>query len=378
MLSLKQIQQAPSRDKPYKLFDGQGLYVLVNPNGSKLWRIKYRLEGKEQIKSLGAFPEMSAKQAREQLFILKNALNSGSLVKKVKKNVVFTFSDLGKQWLDSRKWAQSTLKNRTALCEKVIYPALGHHTSVNTALVLQLVKQVEKQSGPHAAILVQQTCSAIFRYGLQTLQWPDDPAAALRGLVVTPKTLHKRALDGKALQKLIPQLEQYGGMVGLGLQLLLHTFVRPSELRLAKWSEIQGNEWHLPSERMKNRQAHWVPLSSQAMALLDQLRWYAKDETGYCFPSQQHAGALSVNVFNRALKALGYADFSAHGFRATASTWLNGQGYAADWIERQLAHTPRNRVRASYNHAAYWAERKQMMEDWSQYLANLTHTPNIV
>jgi len=245
--------------------------------------------------------------------------------------------------------------------------------SITAAHLLEIIRRVEKRGSETVAILLRQWCSTIFRYAVATLRAETDPAAALKGAIHRPKVKHSQPLAHRDIPEFMKALSSYGGYrtTAIAVHLLLLTFVRTVELRAAEWDEfdLDAAQWRIPANRMKMREQHIVPLSTQAVELLRELQKLTGGQT-WLFPNYRRPKTcMPTTTVNRALDRMGYGGrFSAHGFRATASTMLNEMSYRPDVIERQLAHKPRDQVRASYNQAEYLAERKEMMQTWANTL----------
>ena len=248
--------------------------------------------------------------------------------------------------------------------------------SITAAHLLEIIKRVEKRGAETVAILIRQWASAIFCYAVSTLRADADPAAALKGAIHKPKVKHSKPLSKKDIPEFMKSLESDGGYrtTVIAMRVLLLTFVRTVELRAAEWSEfdLDGNEWRIPAERMKMGKLHIVPLSVQVIELLCELHALTGEQK-FLFPNYRSPKiCMTATTLNRSLNRMGYGGkFSAHGFRATASTILNEIGYRSDVIERQLAHAEPNKVRASYNQAEYLPERKTMMQDWANLIDEL-------
>ncbi|WP_460824375.1 tyrosine-type recombinase/integrase [Lysobacter olei] len=379
------IRSARPKPKPYKLADGNGLFLMVSPTGAKLWRYRYRIGGSENLFAIGAYPEVSLQLAREQREAARRLVKEGIHPAKHRKaarlvsaaEAANTFEAVAKEWIAQNRthWSAYYCRQVETVLTNDVFPQVGGlpMRSVTAAHLLAILKAIEAREAPSIALLARQWVSAIFRYAVATLRADVDPAAALRGAVRKPKTRHKRPLSRNELALFVERVNatESGTLVRTALQLLLLTFVRPGELRSARWSEfdLDSAEWRIPAERMKMREAHTVPLSWQSVKLLQDLRPFSGCRA-QLFPNLRDPQRdMSPTTLNRALERMGYkGDFSAHGFRATASTILNELGYRPDVIERQLAHRERNRVRASYNQASYMPERKKMMQDWADYL----------
>lgn len=388
------IRNAKPREKAYKLTDGGSLFLLVTPAGSKLWRYRYRLGGSENLFAIGDYPALGLLQAREARDAARRLVKEGihpSQHRKATRLVAATeaantFETVAREWIEQNRshWSAYYARQVETVLTGDVFPQIGGLPlrAVTSAQILGILREVEKRGAPSIALLVRQWVSAVFRYGVATLRADLDPASALRGAVRKPKTQHKRPLSRKELGVFLAKLEdsQSGLQVSTALRLLLLTFVRPGELRGARWSEfdLEAAEWRIPAQRMKMREPHVVPLSKQAVQLLRKLKAEALSRP-QLFPNMRDPKRdMSPTTLNRALERMGYTGhFSAHGFRATASTLLNEMGYRPDVIERQLAHRERNRVRASYNQASYMAERKKMMQDWSNFLDALKKGDNV-
>lgn len=388
-LTDSQVRGAKPAAKLFKLFDGGGLFLLVKPNGAKLWRYKYRLGKTENLFAVGQYPETGIQKARELHADARKLVEQGihpAVQKRANRLVASTaaantFEAVAQEWIDESKvhWTPYYQSQVETILGSYVFPQIGGLPvrSVTAAQLLAIVKKVAKKGdsgrpAPTVAILIRQWCSGIFRYAVATLRADSDPAGALKGAIRRPPVKHKTALSKESIRTLQQRIEGGGSTreVKIALRLLLLTFVRPGELRNALWSEFDLDvaQWRIPAERMKMRREHVVPLSSQAVELLRELRMNARHQQ--LFPNERDSKRnMSITTMNRSLERLGYAGvFSAHGFRATASTLLNEMGYRPDVIERQLAHQERNSVRRSYNHAIYLAERKAMMQDWADLL----------
>lgn len=381
------IRKAKGHTKPRKLFDGGGLYLLVNPNGAKYWRLKYRHANREKVMALGVYPHVSLKQARESRDVAKRILKQGQdpvTMRKLERraleaNAANTFERIARQWIENQRnqWTPDHADRVECSLEKEIFPELGSRPirDITAPELLMALRKVEKRGALETAQRVLQRCGAVFRYGISVGACDVNPAADLRGAIKAPKKrVSRNAVSAGELPEFLRKLDAYDKLrpeTRLALRLLILTFVRPGELRGAQWSEfdLDKAEWRIPAERMKMREPHIVPLSRQALAVLKEL----EPLTGHkrcLFPNQSDpTKPMSENTLLYAMYRLGYhSRATAHGFRATASTILNEQGWKPDVIERQLAHAERNKVRAAYNRAQYLAERRKMMQTWADYL----------
>jgi integrase len=289
-----------------------------------------------------------------------------------------TFEAVAREWMEKKneRWTPYYSGQVERCLAADVFPAVGRLPirSVTAAHLLDIVLRVEARGAETVALLVRQWCSAVFRYAVATLRAENDPAAALKGAIHTPKTKHHRPLARDEIAEFVCALDAYGGYrtTVIALRLMLLTFVRTKELREAQWPEfhLELGEWRIPAGRMKMREAHIVPLSKQVLVLLTELKTYTGSRD-LLFPNYRDPRTcMTPTTLNRALERMGFngkdsIGFSAHGFRATASTILNEMGFRPEVIERQLAHKERNKVRASYNRAEYLQERRAMMQQWA-------------
>ncbi|MFP9228091.1 tyrosine-type recombinase/integrase [Pectobacterium cacticida] len=386
------IRSTKPTNKPIKLADGGGLYLEVRPSGSKLWRYRYRIAGKENVFALGEYPTLSLAEARAEhdkaRALVKQAIHPAhqrQLERMASHSAnANTFEAVAREWIDKKSsdWTPYYLRQVERFFAADVLPAIGKLPikSVKAAHLLEIIKRIEGRGAETVALLVRQWSSAIFRYAVATLRADSDPAAALKGAVRRPKVEHHKPLSRTEIADFMQALNRYGGYrtTVIALELMLLTFVRTVELRKAEWREfdLDGAEWRIPAGRMKMREEHIVPLSTQAIVLLRELQTYTGGR-GWLFPNYRNPqDCMTATTLNRALERMGFngkdgIGFSAHGFRATASTILNEMGYRPDVIERQLAHTERNKVRASYNRAEYLDERRKMMQMWADFVGNL-------
>ncbi len=382
------IRNAKPRQKPYKLSDGGGLFLLVQPSGGKWWRYKYRYLGKEKLLALGAYPDVSLSEARKRHLRARTTLaegqDPGEAKKEAKRLVVLksenTFEAIAREFIDSRKhkWVTSYTVAMLARLERHVFPKLGNRpiSEITAQEFLSVVRVVEKSGALDMAMRLGQAAGQIFRYAVATGRADRNPIVDLRGALKPPVRKHMAYLKEHDLPEFLAKLDAYDGsfQTKLALKFLLLTFVRTTELRGAEWKEIDFDkaEWRIPPERMKMRDTHIVPLSKQAAAVLKELQPLT-GQSAFVFPNQHKTfGCMSENTMLYGLYRMGYhSKATGHGFRATASTILNENGFPPSVIERQLAHAERNEVRAAYNHAEYLPERRKMMQWWADYLAKI-------
>jgi integrase len=397
MLTATAVQKAKPGPRPRKLADSKGLYLLVHPNGSKYWRLKYRFAGKEKVLALGVFPDVSladAREARDEARKLRAKGADPGALKRLQRQAVAmaaenTFEAIAREWFEKylHRWTNGHSNTIIRRLERDVFPWMGARpiADVSARELLAVLRRVESRGVLESAHRVHQICGQVFRYAVATGRAERDPSGDLRGALPPANPKHHPALtDTAAIADLLRVIESYNGAfpTKCALRLAPLLFVRPGELRHAEWAEIDldAAEWRIPAEKMKLRRLHIVPLPRQAVAILRELA----PLTGhgrYVFPGVRSAKRpMSSNTVNAALRRLGYdkETMTGHGFRAMASTILNEQGWNRDVIERQLAHAERSKVRAAYNHAEYLGERRQMMQAWADYLDGLAAGANVV
>ncbi|MFC1665529.1 tyrosine-type recombinase/integrase [Pseudomonadota bacterium] len=384
------IRNAKPREKQHKLYDAQGLYLLITPNGGKWWRHKYRVAGKEKLLSLGTYPEVSLKLAREKRDehrrLLANKEDPGEH-RKIRKREDLALSNnsfevIAREWHTkmSRKWSDGHAGDVLRRLDKDLFPWLGNEPLQKIAApdLLETLRRIEKRGAIETAHRTLQYCGQIFLYAIATGRGERNPAADLKGaLPPVKKTRMASILEPKRIGELLNAIDGYSGefVTRCALQLAPLLFVRPGELRKAEWREfdLDQAEWRIPPQKMKARRPHTVPLSRQAVAILNELQPLT-GKCKYVFPGiRTKSRPMSENTVNAALRRMDFAkeEMTGHGFRSIASTLLNEQGWSSDAIERQLAHVESNEVRAAYNHAQHLPERREMMQAWSNYLMNL-------
>ena len=372
--------------------DGGGLFLYITPEGKKSWRLGYRFMGKQKLLVIGPYPSIGLKEARERREEAKKLLLENidpSTAKQEAKRIAAnaannSFQVIALEWLEkySINWTSAYKKHILRRMEKYVFPSLGKRPikSITAPELLESLRRAEDRGAGFMAHQALNECGRIFRYAIATGRAERDIAADLRG-ALTPRTYkHFSAItEPRAIGKLLHALSEYKGTFTLrcALRLSPFVFVRPNELALAEWKEIdfEKNEWRIPGERMKMRQMHIIPLARQAVEILRELHQLS-GQGRYVFPARGNTEKdTPMNRISlvRALRKAGYSkeEMTQHGFRAMASTMLNELGYNRDWIERQLAHGERNSVRAAYNYAEYLPQRRRMMDEWANYLDTL-------
>jgi integrase len=390
-LSDAAVRNAKAKARAYKMSDGDGLFLLITPAGGKYWRMKYFFGAKEKLLALGVYPDVSLMEARERRTQARKALAAGKDPGEVKKEAkrltiqkqLNTFEAVAREWHQNRldKWTPQHARKIVKRLETHVFNRIGPRpiAEITPSELLAVMRKIEEHGNEIAHRLLQ-ICGQVFLYALLTERALTNPAASLRGALKPVVKNNHAFIKPDELPEYVRNLESYDGAMQtqLALKFLLLTFVRTGELRGAEWKEISfaKAEWRIPAERMKMREVHIVPLSTQALEILRKMQPLT-GELRYVFPNQHKpSGQMSENTMLYALYRMGYhSRATGHGFRSTASTVLNEHGFPPDVIERQLAHGERDKVRAAYNHAQYLPERRKMMQWWADYLDKLAATP---
>ncbi len=395
MLTDQKVKALKPKEKQYKVSDEKGLYLLVKPNAGKYWRLKYRFAGKEKNLAIGVYPDVSLKQARLERDEAKKLIQANidpvqdKQEQKLKRLELSnnSYEVVAREWIEKKRTQWSKVHSDKVLrsFEQDIFPPLGRKpiNEITPPILLLALRKIESRGALEVAQRALQRCGAVFAYGISTGICERNPANDLKGALTTPKKENYKALNRKELPVFLSDLEKYDGeiTVKLGLQLMVHTFVRTKELIGAVWSEfdLDAKQWVIPADRMKMKAEHIVPLSKQAIEILELLKQlngrYEFVLAGINNPKK----TISNNTLLYAVYRMGYHNrTTVHGFRATASTILNEMGYNHDAIERQLAHAESNKVRAAYNRAEYLPERTIIMQDWSNLIESMTNGNNVV
>jgi integrase len=385
------VKQAKPKDRQYKMFDARGLFLLVHKNGGKYWRYKYRHSNKEKLLALGVYPDVSLADARgrhqKAREILAKDIDPGEVqkVEKLTRHLAAadTFEALAREWHSIRMPTLSEGHQRRTLTamENNLFPSLGTRPigSITAPELLAVLRLIENRGAVETAHRTKQIAGQIFRYGVATGRAERDPSADLKGALMSPKKKHLAAItDPAEVGKLLVAINGFQGtaVVRAALRLSPLLFQRPGEIRAMEWSEIdrKSKRWEIPAEKMKMRQPHIVPLSVQALEILNELH----PLTGrgkYVFPGARGASrCLSENGVRTALRTLGYDNdtMTPHGFRAMARTLLDEVlDYRVDWIEHQLAHAVKDPNGRAYNRTAHLEGRGKMMTEWADYLDSL-------
>ncbi len=396
-----EIRNTKPSDKVQYLFDSAGLYLQVNPNGSRWWRFKYRYEGKPKLLSLGVYPLVGLKDARAAHAKARKLIADGidpsekrkleEAAKKQKHEIARriaegiplenSFQSVALEWYGkrSRTWVQHHADDVKRRLEVNAFPFIGTRpiAEIEPPELLATIREIELRGAFDLAHRVLGVCGQVFRYGVATGRCKSDPTRDLKGALTPHKQKNQNAIRPEQLPELLRAIASYDSIgdmqTRLALQLLARTFVRTNELIGAEWVEFDFDNaiWAIPASRMKMKTEHLVPLAKQSLETLGQLKIISGDSR-YVFPGRNPEKPISNNTMLFALYRLGYkGKMTGHGFRAVASTILNETGFNPDVIERQLAHCERNEVRGAYNRAEYLMERKKMMQQWSDYLTSI-------
>lgn len=392
------VRTAKPTDKQYKLTDGNGMHLLVHPNGSKYWRLQYRFGGKQKMLALGVYPDVSLADARarrdEARKLLANGIDPGDKKKndKVEQEEARTFEQLAIEWhATNKKWSEEHSRRVLKSLEDNLFPAIGKRNiaDLKTRDLLAPIKAVELSGRLEVASRIQQRTTAIMRYAVQSGLLDYNPAQEMAGAVASSNRQHRPALELRRTPELLQRIDSYTGrpLTRLAVELTLLVFIRSSELRFARWSEIdfETSMWTIPAEReaiegikhsqrgSKMRTPHLVPLSRQALAILKQVHKLSGDRDFVFIGDHDHRKPMSENTVNKALRVMGYdtkVEVCGHGFRTMACSSLIESGlWSRDAVERQMSHMERNSVRAAYIHKAeHLDERRLMLQWWADFL----------
>lgn len=378
------VRKAKAEAKPYKMYDSLGLFVLVKPNGSKLWRQKYKFHGKERLVTHGSYPAVSLRDARRQRDEIRDQLAEGAdpAVQKrldqieAETQARTTFLLIAEEYLEQsreRELAAATMRKKEWQIQTLAEPLHQRPISeITSAEVLHLVKKIERSGRRETAKKLLGTLSAVFRLAVVTLRAETDPTYAVKGSLVPPTRVSRAAITDEAtFGALLRDMDAFTGwrVIIDAMKFQILTMTRPGEVRGARKQEfnLDKRSWRIPPERMKMRREHVVPLSDQALRIVKN-NWPDVEAAQLIFPSiVSNRKWLSENAFNSALRRMGYGkdEVTAHGFRATASTILNDRGFEADVVEAALAHQDKNVIRRTYNRATYWEQRVELMQKWA-------------
>ncbi|GAA0513667.1 tyrosine-type recombinase/integrase [Tatumella terrea] len=394
-LNARQVETAKPKEKPYKLSDGGGLYLLVNLNGSRYWRLKYRVSGKEKLLSVGVYPDVTLSDARNRREDAKRVLAAGGdpgQEKQAEKQakalaVKNNFESVAIEWHEHKKpnWSQGYAEDILEYLTKDIFPFIGKRAinEIKPAEMLAVLRKMEQRGVLDKLKKTRQACRQIFTHAVITGRAESNPVTDLAGALKAPKQKHFPHLSVEHIPGFLNALNDYSGsmITRIATKLLMITGLRTIELRTSEWSDIDFEKgiWQIPAERMKMRRPHIVPLSAQTRELLEEIHQLT-GRGRYVFHGRNDAGKpMSEASINQVIKRIGYdGKATGHGFRHTLSTILHEQGYNSAWIETQLAHVDKNSIRGTYNHAQYLEGRREMLQDYADYLDGLESGANVV
>lgn len=391
-LTVKKVESAKPAKTLRRIADSNGLCLEIPPSGKKRWRLRYRVNGKQKMVSLGTYPEVTLKEARKKRDVLRLQIQDAIDPSKSRKEkrakeqnkLEYTFEAIALNWAERHYQNKSPKTSATDMSRltRDVFPEIGSTqiADVTTQDMLKLIGKIEGRKAFESARRTRALCARIFNYAIALEIADKNPADNARVFLTPPSAEvkhHATLTDPKDIANLMRAIDEFEGhfVIKCALQTIAYTFLRSSELRFGTWSEIDFDHavWRIPAERMKAKQAHEVPLPSQALSILRDL-YPLTCETKYIFPSiRSTSRPLSENTINAALRRLGFSkeQMTCHGFRGMASTTLNREGFKSDWIEAQLAHKEKNMVRAAYNHADYYFDRKNMMQWYADHLDQL-------
>ncbi|EMM2471519.1 TPA: tyrosine-type recombinase/integrase [Raoultella planticola] len=394
-LTARQVDTSKPKDKPYKLSDGGGLYLLVNPNGSRYWRLKYRIAGKEKLLALGVYPDITLAEARQKRADAKKVLAAGGdpgqekqEEKQAKEQAVAnSFERLAMEWHShkSTSWSEGYAEHLLMYLKKDIFPFIGQKaiTDISQVEMLNVLRKMEQRGVLDKLKKTRQACRQIFTYAIITGRAEHNPVSDLAGALKSPKQQHYPHLLVDQIADFLRALSEYSGstITRNATRLLMLTGLRTIELRASEWVDIDFDKgvWNVPAERMKMRRPHLVPISTQVRELLEEIHQLT-GRGKYVFPGRNDAGKpMSEASINQVIKRIGYdGKATGHGFRHTMSTILHEQGYNTAWIETQLAHVDKNSIRGTYNHAQYLDGRREMLQWYADYMQALENGENVV
>ncbi|KGS41973.1 tyrosine-type recombinase/integrase [Burkholderia pseudomallei] len=385
-----QVRNAKARAAPYKLTDGNGMFLLVQPNGAKYWRLSYRFLGKQKTLALGVYPAVTLATARKKRDEAREQIAAGIDPGEAKKDArraaeiaaANSFEAVAREWFDSQRpgWSDGYAEKVLNSLEVDVFPKIGPRpiAEIDSPQMLSIVREVEARGVRETAKRILQRSRAVFQYGIMTGRCSRNPAADIDAQTVLkkgPGVQHMARVKATEIPQLMRDIDAYQGdlVTRLALRLMALTFVRTTEMIRAEWSEFDeaAAEWRVPPERMKMRDPHIVPLSRQALDVVAQLR-ALNGQHRFVFYSVQGRSHISNNTMLYALYRMGYKSrMTGHGFRGLAATALRELGFARDVVERQMAHAERNQVTAAYVHAEYLPERRRMMQVWGDHLDRL-------
>lgn len=377
------LRNAKPQAQAYKITIADGLYLEVMPSGSKLWRLKYRLDNKENRFAIGSYPEVSLREARDAAEAARKQIRQGvhpARQRKIERIQALhanstTLESVAKDWVTMRPWEPATKKRRLDMLNRVVFPKLGKLPikDVTSPMILDVLQRAKNQNGPSVMAEAKRSLYGIFELAFETFRVSANPVLPWRTALPLNKSQSKRPLRVEEIGELLRDVDEHKGsyQIGCAFNLMWLTLVRPAEVAAAEWQEfdLDAARWTIPAVRMKMRREHTVPLPRQAVELLRTMYPITGDRR-HVFPHRDHRDLPMVTAsFRQMLRVLGWAGrYSPHATRATGSTRLNEIGYHAHWLEQQLGHTKKDLVEQAYNHAKYYDQRVEMMQCWADKL----------
>lgn len=394
-LTATEIKAAKAKEKAYKLSDGGGMYLEVFPNGTKSWRMKYRIGGKEKRVVFGVYPSVTLAEARTKREEAKRVLAAGGdpgQEKQVKKQAKVlaasnSFEHMALEWHEHKRsaWSAGYADDILEYLKKDIFPYIGARsiTEIKPADMLAVLRKMEQRGVLDKLKKTRQACRQIFTYAVITGRAENNPVVDLASALKAPKQKHFPHLLTDQIPGFLRALSDYSGSLVTrnATRLLMLTGLRTIELRASEWADIDFDKgvWSIPAERMKMRRPHIVPITSQVKDLLMEVHQLT-GRGKYIFPGRNDSGKpMSEASINQVIKRIGYdGKATGHGFRHTMSTILHEQGYNTAWIETQLAHVDKNSIRGTYNHAQYLDGRREMLQWYADNMDSMEHGGNVV
>lgn len=388
-LTARQVETAKPKEKTYKLSDGGGLYLEVSNGGSRYWRLKYRYAGKEKRLAFGVYPEVTLAEARDKRDVAKKVLAAGNdpgeikKAEKIAQKLSFenTFEAIAREWHQHKadRWSLRYRDEIIDTFEKDIFPHTGRRPIIDIKPMewLEILRRIEKRGALEKTRKVRQRCEEVYRYAIVTGRAEYNPISDLASALATPKKTHFPFLTVEELPYFLSDLAGYTGSIitKTATQIIMLTGVRTQELRFARWEDIDFEKrlWEIPSEVMKMKRPHIVPLSEQVTALFKQLVPISRHHPLVFIGRNDPHKPISKESINQVIELLGYKGrLTGHGFRHTMSTILHEEGFNSAWIETQLAHVDKNAIRGTYNHAQYLDNRREMMQWYADHIDNLS------
>ena len=384
MITDIQAKNMKPRERSFMVRDDRGLYLRIDPNGRKHWIFRYWKEGREHQKSIGSYPATSLKAARVLRDELQARREQGSDISTPPRTSP-RMKDIVQEWWDVKMAPLSAgyQKSISLRLKRYVLPALGERriTDITSGEVLRVLRQIETAGHVETALRVKVIIGQVFRFAVASDRTDSDPTSSLKGALRTPTPKHFATMtDPEEIRHLVRTMREYPYPIMRAAMLFsILTFARPGEVRAAEWAEIDldRQEWRIPTEKMKMRRPHIVPLAAQALAVLEELRPITGSGR-WLFPSPRNDGrCMSENGVRVALRSMGFTNeqITPHGFRAMFSTWANERNYPPDVIEACLAHQDRNAIRAAYNRAEYLEQRRELLQKWADWLESLAASP---